>query len=102
MSVPPPSPQINLYGKSCTPKSPKVAHKKRAVKMVRKEKNPVFNESNIFSYIKVYQLQSTGIMNYPEGGKYGCRKIRTSKTPYLDTFHAVSKIGSLELSSNYY
>ena len=97
MSIPPPSPQMNLYGKSCTPKSPKVAHKKRAVKMVRKEKNPVFNESNIFSHIKVYQLQSTGIMNYPEAGKYG-----PEKTPCLDTFRAVSKIGSLGLSSNYY
>ena len=34
--------------------------------MVRKEKNPVFNESNIFSYIKEYQLQNTGIMIYHE------------------------------------
>ena len=86
MSIPPPSPQMNLYGKSCTPKSPKVAHKKRAVKMVRKEKNPVFNESNIFSHIKVYQLQSTGIMNYSEGGKYGCRKIRTRKNSVFGHF----------------
>ena len=31
-----------------------------------KEKNPVFNKSNVFSHIKVYQLQGTGIIKYPE------------------------------------
>ena len=36
------------------------------IKVVRKEKNLVFNESKIFSHIKLYQLQSTGINNFPE------------------------------------
>ena len=46
-------------------KKSKVALKKQAVKTVRK-RSPVFNESNIFFHIKVYRLQRTGVMNYPE------------------------------------
>ena len=38
----------------------------RAEETTWKEKNPAFNKSNVFSHIKVYQLESTDIINCPE------------------------------------
>ena len=61
-------------------KKSKVALKKQAVKTVRK-RNPVFNESNIFFLIKVYRLERTDLMNYPEA---------VSKNVYV-TFSSHSK-----------
>ena len=49
---------MNLCSLSCTLENPKGALKKWAVKTEWKEKNLVFNESKIFSHIKVYQQQS--------------------------------------------
>ena len=47
-----------------TPKSSKVH--KRAEETTWKEKNLVFDKSNVFSHIKACQLQSTCIINYLE------------------------------------
>ena len=51
--IPPPSPACVL----------KVSLKKRAVKTAKKSKILVFKEENIFSHIKVCQLQSTKAVN---------------------------------------
>ena len=61
-------------------KKSKVALKKQAVKTVR-TRNPVFNESNIFFHIKLYRLERTDLMNYPEA---------VSKNVYV-TFSSHSK-----------
>ena len=61
ISVSPPS---NLY--SCAHWKVQKYLKSKQKKEQRKKKNQVFNEGSCFSHIKVYQLQSTAIINYPE------------------------------------
>ena len=61
-----------------------------------KEKFPVFNENNIFSHIKVYQLQSTEAVNKDILMWLSSQTTNTKKLS-LQKFK-VSKISSVELS----